>query len=190
MTPLECASIRSIARCVLPVLVGPSTAVTPAPGARSLPNVDEGKAILCRCFYYSRGVQIVIARSQATKQSIPPHTWRDGLLRCARNDGRPELTVLSASFPPILFHFATPLQSRLKLWNESRTNRARIGDSLSLPLRSPQHLAWNSGSGTRSSPGTSHKRRFFVEFLKAADKPESNQKWVRVNRIPMVEPLS
>src|ERR1700712_792172 len=36
ITPEECASIRSIARWVLPVLVGPSTAVTPAPGARPL----------------------------------------------------------------------------------------------------------------------------------------------------------
>src|ERR1700759_3723769 len=35
MTPDECASRRSIARWVLPVLVGPSTAVTPLPGARS-----------------------------------------------------------------------------------------------------------------------------------------------------------
>src|SRR5262249_44044286 len=33
--PEECASIRSMARCVLPVLVGPSTAVTPEPRARS-----------------------------------------------------------------------------------------------------------------------------------------------------------
>src|SRR6185437_5044251 len=33
--PLEWASIRSMARCVLPVLVGPSTAVTPAPRARA-----------------------------------------------------------------------------------------------------------------------------------------------------------
>ena len=29
---------------------------------------------------------IVIARSEATKQSIVPHTWRDALLRFARND--------------------------------------------------------------------------------------------------------
>src|SRR5947209_8485970 len=35
MMPVECASMRSIARCVLPVLVGPSTAVTPAPRARA-----------------------------------------------------------------------------------------------------------------------------------------------------------
>ena len=34
--PEECASIRSMARCVLPVLVGPSTAVTPAPRARDV----------------------------------------------------------------------------------------------------------------------------------------------------------
>src|SRR5881394_3178229 len=33
MMPEECASMRSMARCVLPVLVGPRTAVTPAPRA-------------------------------------------------------------------------------------------------------------------------------------------------------------
>src|SRR5262245_36451375 len=35
MMPVECPSMRSIARWVLPVLVGPSTAVTPAPRARA-----------------------------------------------------------------------------------------------------------------------------------------------------------
>ena len=100
---------------------------------------------------------------------------------------------MRGAIPPILFHFATPLMSRLKLWNELRTNRARIGNSFSLLLRSPQHLAWNPSGGTRSSLGASHKRRFLVEFLKAADNPESNQKWVRVNRIhglhtPLVMP--
>src|SRR5262245_61551418 len=41
-----------MARCVLPVLVGPSTAVTPAPGARSEPNeAGEGEtAISCKGF--------------------------------------------------------------------------------------------------------------------------------------------
>ena len=64
--PEECASIRSMARCVLPVLVGPSTAVTPAPGARSCANVEGEKAIFCRCFFYV--VSAVIA--SAAKQSI------------------------------------------------------------------------------------------------------------------------
>src|SRR3954463_7857654 len=35
MMPEECPSMRSMARWVLPVLVGPSTAVTPAPRARA-----------------------------------------------------------------------------------------------------------------------------------------------------------
>src|SRR6185295_14402356 len=35
MTPDECASIRSMARWVLPVLVGPSTAVTAVPRLRA-----------------------------------------------------------------------------------------------------------------------------------------------------------
>ena len=43
--PEECASIRSMARWVLPVLVGPSTAVTPAPGARSEAKGEEEKGI-------------------------------------------------------------------------------------------------------------------------------------------------
>src|SRR5487761_2197458 len=47
MIPEECASIRSIARWVLPGLVGPSTAVTPAPGARALASVggEDEKAM-------------------------------------------------------------------------------------------------------------------------------------------------
>ena len=98
------------------------------------------------------------------------------------------MLFMRGAIPRILFHFAPPLMSRLKLWNELRTNRARIGDSFSLLLRSPQHLAWNPSGGTRSSLEASHKRRFLVEFLKAADNPESNQKWVRVNRIQMASP--
>jgi hypothetical protein len=78
ITPDECPSIRSIARCVLPVLVGPSTAVTPAPGARSAAYVEGEKAICCRCFFYA----FVIARSEATTQSIVPMP-RDGLRRFA-----------------------------------------------------------------------------------------------------------
>ena len=34
--------MRSIASLVLPVLVGPSTAVTPEPGARPLPDSEGG----------------------------------------------------------------------------------------------------------------------------------------------------
>jgi hypothetical protein len=63
-------------------------------------------------------------------------------------------------------HFATLVSSRLKLWNESRTNRARIADSSPHPFRSPQHLALTSDAGTRSSLADVNKRRFSVEFLK------------------------
>src|ERR1051325_9581504 len=45
MMPDEWASIRSIARCVLPVLVGPSTAVTPWPRATASRDVTEEKEI-------------------------------------------------------------------------------------------------------------------------------------------------
>src|ERR1700736_4402458 len=102
MTPEECASMRSIARWVLLVLVGPSTAVTPAPGARSLANVgaEEEKAMFLRSFL---------------------RRWR---LRT--------VSQCDAS------------RSRIKFWNESGTNRARIGDSHALRFRSPQHLAWTA----------------------------------------------
>jgi hypothetical protein len=52
ITPEEWASMRSIARWVLPVLVGPSTAVTPAPGARSFAKMggDDEKAMFSGSF--------------------------------------------------------------------------------------------------------------------------------------------
>src|SRR5580692_12548480 len=72
----------------------------------------------------------------------------------------------------------------LKLWNESGTNRARIGDSPPMRLRSPQYLAWTLSGGTRSSFGWSDKGRVRDDFLKVGDGVESNQKRSRVNRIP------
>jgi hypothetical protein len=45
MMPDEWASMRSMARWVLPVLVGPSTAVTPAPRALESRLVGEEKEI-------------------------------------------------------------------------------------------------------------------------------------------------
>src|SRR5262245_16737127 len=49
MMPVEWPSIRSIARWVLPVLVGPRTAVTPAPRARAsrLPCEENEMVIVC-----------------------------------------------------------------------------------------------------------------------------------------------
>ncbi|KTS11245.1 hypothetical protein SB3_05050 [Methylobacterium radiotolerans] len=43
--PVGCASIRSMARCVLPVLVGPRTAVTPrARASRDSERLDVGRS--------------------------------------------------------------------------------------------------------------------------------------------------
>src|SRR5665213_1048910 len=128
-----------MARWVLPVLVGPSTAVTPLPGARPLADVkaDEEKAIFIE--FLRRRVEQV-------------------------------------------FHNATHQGSRLKLWNESGTNRARIGDSYALRLRSPQHLAWNAENSTRSSLTARNKPRFDRPNVKRGRSAESNQKRARVNR--------
>ena len=87
------------------------------------------------------------------------------------------------SFVGDLYHNATPGGRGLKLWNESGTNRARIGDSPPMRLRSPQYLAWTLYGGTRSSFGWSDKRRNRDDFLKVGDAAESNQKRARVNRI-------
>jgi hypothetical protein len=75
----------------LPVLVGPSTAVTPAPGARPLEKLggEEEKAMISGGFFdvLVLARPRVIARSEATKQSIVSVCVKDGLLRYARNDG-------------------------------------------------------------------------------------------------------
>jgi hypothetical protein len=125
----------------LPVLVGPSTAVTPKPGARPLANVGAEE----------------------------------------------EKTMFSGDFCVVgvgeVFHNATHLRSRLKLWNESGTNRARIGDSCPLRLRSPQYLALAPHTGTRSSLARVDKRGHGGEILKMCAPAESNQKAERVNWI-------
>src|SRR6266852_1663729 len=59
-------------------------------------------------------------------------------------------------------------RSRLKLWNESGTNHARIADSDQLRFRSPQHLALTPHRGTRSSLARLDKLRFGGEILKLA----------------------
>ena len=74
------------------------------------------------------------------------------------------------------------LRSRLKFWNESGTNRARIGDSLRMPLRSPQHLGLDLDRGTRSSFLPIDKPAQSGRILKAKENTESNQKRARVNR--------
>jgi hypothetical protein len=79
-----------------------------------------------------------------------------------------------------LFHNATPVRSRLKVRNESGTNRARIGDSSPCLLRSPQHIAQIAICGTRSSLTRADKRWFGGEILKRFGWSESNQKRGRV----------
>src|SRR3954468_7099777 len=95
--PEGCASIRSMARWVLPVLVGPSTAVTPAPGARSWPDVDEVEKGIFSGVSFISGT-VVVARS-VSDEAIHSSLLHDGLLRgvyhrarysrdlVARNDG-------------------------------------------------------------------------------------------------------
>src|SRR5215212_5710597 len=89
----------------------------------------------------------------------------------------------TASNRPNLFHSATAMRSRLKLWNDSGTKRARIGDSPRDLIRSPQHLALGPTGDTRSSLKRLHKVRFSGGILKNREGTESNQKWSRVNMI-------
>ena len=77
-----------MARWVLPVLVGPSTAVTPAPRARKSRLVEGEKEI---------GIEGPGCRDQRRRLH--------------------------------LYHNNTRESPVLKVWNESGTNRGRIGDS-------------------------------------------------------------
>src|SRR5215472_16803008 len=108
--PEECASIRSIARWVLPVLVGPSTAVTPEPRARS-------------------------SRSALGENEI------DIEARLRRyHAGKVALSITTAAVE-------SPV---LNVWNESGTNRGRIGDSAAVRLRSLRYMAPSTMLHTRS----------------------------------------
>src|SRR5450759_3655293 len=86
-----------------------------------------------------------------------------------------------------LCHNATPRGRTFKFWNESGTNRARIGDSRELRLRSPQHLASCARGDTRSGLAGWTTQRFFVESFTREENAESNQKRARVNRIPNLQ---
>src|ERR1700761_3130417 len=112
MMPDECASIRSIARWVFPVLVGPSTAVTPAPRARKSRSVAGENEI---------GIKIP-AWTQA--YTTLKHTH--------------------------LYHNVTLERPVLKVWNESGTNRGRIGDSTPVRIRSPRYMVRQAVLNTRS----------------------------------------
>jgi hypothetical protein len=110
-------------------------------------DAEEEKAIFFRGFFYAPA-RFVVRASQLVAR-----------LLCA-----------------ISLHFATLVRPRLKFWNESGTNRARIADSSALRLRSPQHLALTPDGGTRSSLAQRDKGRIGVEFLKFETGAESNQK--------------
>src|SRR5579863_7771771 len=94
-----------MARWVLPVLVGPSTAVTPAPRARASDLADTGKEI---------GIK-------GSGWAPPPGP------SAARGKG---------SVGAHLYHNMTLERAVLKVWNESGTNRGRIGDSRFVRIRS------------------------------------------------------
>src|ERR1700733_5930404 len=107
-----------MARCVLPVLVGPSTAVTPAPRARRSRSAGGEK---------ENGIK------------------------------GPALTPLPAFRLPewwggdcFLYHNVTLERPVLKVWNESGTNRGRIGDSDPVRLRSLRYMALAAILNTRS----------------------------------------
>src|SRR5215469_12147029 len=91
-----------MARWVFPVLVGPSTAVTPAPRARRARSAGGENEI---------GIKV------------------------------PAFTRHCAVWRALLYHNVTRNISVLKMWNESGTNRGRIGDSQTVRFRSPRYMA-------------------------------------------------
>ncbi len=90
-------------------------------------------------------------------EAIQPfaHARKNGLLRFARNDGQTVKGIIWAESVSQCDAF----RAALKLRNESGTNRGRIADSIPGSKRSPQHLGWADGGGTRSSLRGLHKPR-------------------------------
>src|SRR6201996_9458318 len=161
--PEECASRRSIARWVLPVLVGPSTAVTPAPGARSLENKggEDEKAMISGSFCGAGRGRVF--RKQGSWVCVRTREPGGQVFQDATHTGC--------------------------IWGRglsSGTSLERIGkESPTRPVfrfvhRNISH--WLAVEATRSSFQQLHKRRFSAKFVKIFGESESNQKWQRVKR--------
>src|SRR5215469_3651978 len=93
--PEECASIRSMARCVLPVLVGPNTAVTPEPRARSSRSALGENEI---------GIETRLRRYHARKARAclsQPRHWKALCLTCGTSLER--IAAESATPSPFVF---------------------------------------------------------------------------------------
>src|SRR5687768_7207414 len=105
--PDECATMRSIARCVLPVLVGPRTAVTPTPRARAsrLWGGEKERGIAGALYHNGRrpgpplrvgtSLERIAAESVLTpfRHSFPPNLGRLPHLdttSCVATDSAPE----------------------------------------------------------------------------------------------------
>src|SRR6478672_5836361 len=100
MTPDECPSMRSIARWVFPVLVGPSTAVTPAPRAR-VARADCGEKLMA----ITRLLFLVVAGLVPAVQVFP------GYCSCVRRGSRGQGQVLRRWF---VYHNATTNRRAVK----------------------------------------------------------------------------
>src|SRR5258708_1198838 len=116
-----------------------------------------------RCFFYVLALAVIASHRvgakrrpmiNSTKQSISPRKERmDCFVASAfalsshggqvapRNDGKTLSLSLGWHHLGRFVSLCDACGSRLKLWNESGTNRARIAHSSRDRLRSPQHLA-------------------------------------------------
>src|ERR1043166_659116 len=134
MMPEEWASIRSMARWVLPVLVGPRTAVTPTPRARGSRLMDGANV-----------TGIAGVRNQVSGSGSDKRLDATSDVRCRMSGAECRVSrVLArrdAQYPipdtPRPVPRCDGLEGALKFRNESRTNRARIADSTDFGLRSP-----------------------------------------------------
>src|SRR5262245_38901115 len=90
--PDECPSMRSMARWVLPVLVGPSTAVTPAPRGRASRGAgDENEMAI-----------VVLVRRPASAAGLAPLYHNAPPLAAAKADALRLRTSLERNAPESL----------------------------------------------------------------------------------------
>jgi hypothetical protein len=87
-----------------------------------------------------------------------------------------------------VFHNATGLRSRLKLWNESGTNRARIADSVLSGFVHRNISRSRRFRPTRSCLEAIGKRRSGAFFLNSSEASESNQNRARVKAFAITAP--
>src|SRR5260370_7233927 len=156
MVPEEWASMRSMARCVLPVLVGPRTAVTPAPRARESRATGEEKEMGISCPEGGTGPQTLIRPFCTTMRRVMDLglSSRTSLERIAAESVTPLLSKFvhgDMSRHPV----RGPPYRVLRLTGARPFRHSSVNGTVKPGLRGSLYL--ETGIGPQRRPRTQHK---------------------------------